>query len=294
MDASVPDSGVALDAGRPDASVPVDGGTYRSSLRVCWTDSSCPRVFSIAHGGAWDLVSRPYNSDGAIAAAYAGDLDGVKIDVRVTRDRVPVISHSSPIQLYESVDCYNQRIESMTAAQVTACHRAPSTTEKFQRLDSVLGFLRGKMLVQLTVKRPQDYARVIEELHTLGAEEFAFLEISTEELQTLIPTITGSGTVWYLINVGSNLGEVDTLLNSIRNPRAFMFEFDTSVQLGSLAARLHSAGVRAFTYDSSTTATEQQLKGYFDQGYDVVSAQAAANCVKARKGVNLARGVSPP
>lgn len=288
----------SLDAGPDggaDAGLPIDGGTYRNSLSVCWTDATCPRVMAVGHGGAWNTSSAPYDSNAAIAAAYAAGMEGVKIDVRVTADDVPVIAHSSPIQLYESVDCYNKVIESITAAEVTACHRFPSTTETFQRLDDVLAYLRGRMVAQLTVKRSLDYARTIAQIHASGAEDFTFMEISTSELQTLIPTLPGSGSVWYLVNVASNLAEIDTLLNTIKNPRAFMYEMDSTVSLGTLVtARLHPAGVRAFTYDSSATASAAELKALFDSGYDVVSAQTGANDVQARIQVNTARGVSPP
>ena len=292
-DAGTPDAG-GVDSGMPDASVRLDGGTYRNSLSICWTDATCQRVFAVAHGGAWDAVNLPYDSDGALAAAYAAGIDGVKIDVRVTADNVPIISHSSPLQLYESIDCYNRVIETSTAAQVTACHRAPSQTEKFQRLDTVLDYLRGKMVVQLTVKRQVDYARVIQQIHAQNAEDFAFMEISTSDLQTLIPPIPGSGSIWYLINVASTLSEVDTLL-TLNNPRAFMYEFDPTVNMSTLTStRLHPAGIRTFTYDRSATLSQQQIKTYFDTGFDVVSTQLATNAVNARKQVNTARGVSPP
>ena len=292
-DAGVPDAGLP-DAGRADAGLTVDGGTYRNSLSLCWTDATCARVLAVAHGGAWDALNVPYDSDAALAAAYAAGIDGVKIDVRVTSDNVPVISHSSPLALFESLDCYNRVIETSTAAQVTACHRAPSSTEKFQRLDTVLDYLRGKMVVQLTVKRPQDYARVIQQIHAQNAEDFAFMEISTSELQTQIPALAGAGTIWYLIDVASNLAEVDTLL-TINNPRAFMYEFDPSVALGNLVTtRLHPAGIRSFVYEKASTAAEPQFRGYFNAGYDVVSANKATDLVNARKTVNQARGVSPP
>jgi glycerophosphoryl diester phosphodiesterase len=272
-----------------------DGRNYRSSLSVCWTDAMCPRVMSVAHGGAWDLSSAPYDSNAAIAAAYADGVDGVKVDVRVTADNVPVIAHSSPITYYESLDCYNRKIEEMTAAQVTSCHRLPSTTEIFQRLDDVLDYLRGKMVVQLCVKRPSDYGRTIAEIQTKDAEDFAFLEISTSELQGLIPTLPGSDTVYYLVNVGTNVAEVDTLLDVIQNPRAFMVEFDPSVTVATLTqTRLHPGGVRSFTYDSAVPISVQKIQAYFEGGYDVVSSQAAANSVQARKNVNTDRGVSPP
>jgi hypothetical protein len=277
----------------PDAS---DGGTYRTSLSICWTDATCKRVMAIAHGGAWDLASKPYDSDAAIAAAYAAGVEGVKIDVRVTKDGVPVIAHSSPIEIYESLDCFNKKIEDMTAAEVVQCHRFPSATEKFQRLDDVLGYLRGKMVTQLCVKLTADYAATIAELHAEKAEDFAFIELgSASDLQSIIPTISGSGTVWYLVNVGSDVTEVDTILSTIKNPRAFMVEFDPTVAVATIAStKLHPAGVRSFTYDSSVTASVQELAALFSGGYDVVSAQTAANAVKARIQINQARGISPP
>ncbi|HEY3353607.1 MAG TPA: hypothetical protein VGQ83_10180, partial [Polyangia bacterium] len=218
------------------------------------------------------------------------------IDVRVTADDVPVIAHSSPIQTYESLLCSGQKIEEMTAAQVTACLRAPSFSEHFQRLDDVLTYLRGKMVVQLCVKLTTDYARTIAQIHTQGAEDFAFIELgSTSDLQTIIPTITGADTVWYLVNVASNLAELDTLLDVIRNPRAFMYEFDPTVDVSTITpARLHPAGVRSFTYDSAAVLSVATTQGYFEGGYDVVSSQSAANNVQARKNVNTARGISPP
>ena len=295
-DAAAGNGGAATDAGGAGGSdAGTGGGTYRNSLSVCWTDPYCPRVFAVAHGGAWSLTGAPYDSNAALAAAYADGCDGVKIDVRVTKDNVPVISHSSPIQTYESLDCSGKKIEKMTAAEVTSCHRFPSLTQKFQRLDNVLNYLRGKMVVELTVKLSTDIARTIEEVHADHAEDFAFLEISTSDLQNLIPTIQGADSVYYLIDIGTNLTEVDTLLNTIKNPRAFMYEFDPGVDASSLTpTRLHPAGVRSFTYTNAAAPTEPQLQALFENGYDVVSSQGAQNGVAARIVVNKSHGVSPP
>jgi Glycerophosphoryl diester phosphodiesterase family len=269
-------------------------GTYKTSLKVCWSDPTCPRVLAVAHGGLWNYTSAPYDSDAALAAAYAGDVDGVKIDVRVTKDNVPVISHSSPITFYESLDCYNRKIEEMTAAEVTSCHRFPSTTETFQRLDDVLKYLEGKMVVELTVKLSSDYARTISEVHAQSAEDFAFLEISPSELQNLIPTIAGADSIYYLINVASNVSEVDTLI-ALNNPHAFMYEFDPTVDVSTLTpTKLHPAGVRSFTYTDAAAPSVGELQALYQGGFDAVSSNAAANGVTARIAVNQANGVSPP
>jgi len=273
-----------------------DAGSYRSSLAVCWTDATCKRVMAVAHGGAWDLAQKPYDSNAAIAAAYAIGVEGVKIDVRVTKDNVPVIAHSSPIEIYESLDCYNKKIEDMTATQVVKCHRFPSLTETFQRLDDVLNYLRNKMVTQLCVKRSVDYARTIAEIQLQKAEDFAFIELgSTGDLQNIVPTLPGASSAWFMVNVASNVTEVDTILNTIKNPRAFMVEFDPNIAVATITStNLHPANVRSFTYDSSLTASVAQIKALFDGGFDVVSAQTAGNAVKARILVNQARGISPP
>ena len=275
-----------------------DGGTYRSSLTVCWNDATCPRALAIGHGGMWDAVNNPYLSNGALALAYDGGMDGVKIDVRVSSDNIPVLAHSSPIQLYESVDCYNDYIENMTAAQIEQCHRFPSTTETFQRLDDVLTYLQGKLVVQLTVKRSQDYATVIQDVTAFGANDFAFFEVQIPDLQNELPTIAGWDQFYYLVDLSEvadgGTQDVPTVL-AFNNPWIFMVEFGPATTLGTLVtSTLHPAGVRAFIYDDGTIVTVQTQEGYFNEGYDVVSTNSGANGVQARIAVNTARGISPP
>jgi glycerophosphoryl diester phosphodiesterase len=295
-----PDGAASVDGARGvdgslvgDAAPPPDGGTSRTSLGVCWNDASCRRVLAVAHGGAWDALTIPYDSNGALAAAYADGDDGVKIDVRVTKDNVPVIAHSSPLQIYESIDCANKKIEEMTAAQVTACHRFPSSTETFQRLDDVLTYLRGKMVVQLCVKLNTDFARTIEAVHAAGAEDYAFLEVNASDLPA-VAALPGSSTIYDLVNVASDLTPIDAILGT-HNPRVFMIEIDPGVALGTLVtAKLHPAGVRAFIYDNAATPSVSLLVGHYDEGFDVVSSQSGTNGVAARMQVNTARGVTPP
>jgi len=140
-----------------------------------------------------------------------------------------------------------------------------------------------------------DLPRIVEQVLDSAAQDFVFLEIDTIDLQTRVPTIKGGNSVWYLINVASNLAEVDTLLEVIKNPRAFMYEFDPTVQMGDLVARrLNPAGIRSFTYEDSPTASEQQLREHYARGHQVVSANTVQALVQARQAVNQSRGVSPP
>ena len=288
------DAGSGTDAAEgsvPDAGYPK---TYRNSLGVCWTEATCKRALSVAHGGELTFSGNAYDSNAALAAAFANGADGVKIDARITKDNVAVVSHSSPLAVYESVDCYNKKIEEMTAADVTKCHRVTTPAETYQRLDDVLNAMRGKLVVQICVKLQADTAQIAAAVLAAGAEDFAFLEISTSDLQTLVPPIPSNQKLWYLINVSSNLAEVDTLLDTIKNPRAFMYEFEPNAAVSSLVTtRLHPAGIRSFTYDKDASATPA-IKALFDAGFDVVSTNANPSSVQARVQVNTARGVTPP
>ena len=138
-----------------------------------------------------------------------------------------MLAHSSPIQLYESINCYNEYIEDMTAAQIVQCQRFPST-QTFQRLDDVLTYLQGKMVVQLTVKRPQDYATVIQDVNAFGANDFAFFEVLISDLQTELPTIAGWNDFYYLVDLSEvadgGTEDIPTVL-AFDNPWIFMVEF---------------------------------------------------------------------
>jgi len=182
----------------------------------------------------------------------------------------------------------------MTAAQVTACHRFPSSTETFQRLDDVLNYLHGKMTVQLCVKLASDFQRTIDEVRALHAEDFAYLEINAGDVPSVVGPLTGSTSVWWLVNVASDLTQIDPLL-AMHQPKLFMIEIDPGVDIATLpATTLHPAGVRAFIYDNAASPTVAQLKGHYDAGFDVVSSQSGPNGVAARTAVNTARGISPP
>lgn len=52
-------------------------GPWRKSLDSCWTDPSCKRVMTCAHGGEWN-VTFPYDSFPAMETAFNDGADAVK------------------------------------------------------------------------------------------------------------------------------------------------------------------------------------------------------------------------
>ena len=304
-DVSLPaaDSGAQPDGAQPDGVQPdsaqPDGATYRTSLGVCWTDPTCRRALIVSHGGDWTLTI-PYGSFSAFKQAHANGADGIKCDLRMTKDGVAVAAHSSPLKIWESLDCYGKKIEDMTAAQVTSCHMLPSL-ETFPRVDDVLAWAKGKLIVMLTVKESSDFAGGIATVLAAGAQDRVFFEIGTGDFQNTLKSVTGGKKVYYLVKIDAT-SDVDLMLYKGKSPRAFMYELEPTYSNASAAqvaamikTKLRPAGIRPFAASAANpiTATVQNHLGLFNQGFEVVMSYNLANGVAARIKANKAAGISP-
>ena len=162
---------------------------YRTSLADCWTSAACQRVMLVTHGGDWDL-NTPYDSRPAFVRAVQRGTDGIKGDFRLTVDGVGVIAHSSPIELFESVECAGKVIEEMTADEVTACHLIGSKST-FQRVDHLLSWARGRTVVMLDVKRAADLTGAIRVGLENAAQDFLFYEVHVKDFESIVVGTTG-------------------------------------------------------------------------------------------------------
>jgi len=291
------------DASLTDASVPdqsaVDAGTYRTSLEVCWKDPSCTRALVVSHGGDWDLGT-PYGSRGAFDRAVQNGADGIKTDLRMTQDGVAVVAHSSPIEVYESLDCAGRKIEEMTGAQVAGCHIFPSTSETFQRVSDVLTWARGKVVIMLTVKEARDFPAAIALVNSAGAGNYVYYEVNVSEMQGIVLTAPNWDKLNYMVNLGSP-ADADLMLDTVKNPRVFMYELDPDYPGGNdattasqFASRIHLAGKRPFAASDTKNATVDNHLARFNEGFDTVMSYDLKNGVIARTQANQSRGVSPP
>ena len=284
----------SADATLPDAAIADTGPGYLASLQECWADLKCKRAFVISHGGDWSLKDFPYDSKSSFLRAWQGGADGIKTDFHVTKDNVPVVAHSSPILGFESLDCADQIIEEMTAAEVTACHLFPSETETYQRVDDVLEWARGKLTIMLTIKKSKDFARAIQLVREHHAEDYVFLEVKLGDLEAE-SKLPDADKVW----VNAELGGPEQLdaLVALKHPRVLMAELDGWPDLATVRKvvdeKIHPAGWRAFasSKDYPSVAQHQSL---WEAGFDVVMSYNLVDGVAARKLVNTARGVVPP
>lgn len=272
---------------------------YYNSLSRCWTDATCPRAMLVSHGGDWDVLA-PYDSHTALVRAVQRGSDGIKGDLRVTADNVAVITHSSPIEGYESLDCAGRYIEQMTAAEVTACHMLGSKTETFQRVDSLLRWARGRTVVMLDVKVASDLPRAIEVGIENQAEDTLFLEVHQSDYFQYVVGAPGWERLHYLVWLDSP-ESAQTVIADGHPAQAFMYEmqptyanYDAAAMKTFITGTLHPAGVRAFTATDTKDPTVENHQMLFDEGIDVVMTYDLTNGLQVRQAVNGARGVSPP
>lgn len=283
------------DSAAPDTGA---GGTHKTSLSVCWTEPGCHRALVVSHGGDWSALGAPFLSRQAFQQAVDLGADAIEADVRVTSDGVPVIMHSSPIEYYESLDCGGQVIEEMTAAEITQCHLGLSTTETVQRLDDLLDWSEGRVIIELDVKQSTDLAATVATIQASSAADRAFIMVSTGEIQTDIPAVPGWDALHYMVNISAP-AEVADMVALAPSHEIFMLEmnrsydgFDESQVSALITSTLHPAGLKPFTSSDDVGSAASHLDAYH-QGFDVVLSYACATGVESAAAINVERGYPP-
>lgn len=119
-----------------------------------------PRLVLIGHRGTAEAA--PENTLLAFQRAVAAGVDAIELDVRLSRDGVPVVIHDSTVD--RTTDGHG-RVADLTAAELGALNAAarvgdPAVTAGIPTLDEVLDWARGKTRVVVEVKGTQDPALV--------------------------------------------------------------------------------------------------------------------------------------
>jgi glycerophosphoryl diester phosphodiesterase len=298
--ASLPDGSTSTPA---DAATGSDPSQWRTSLASCWTDVSCTRALLIAHGGEWKLANPAYGSTAAYDAAFTDNADAIKADVRFSQDGVAVVVHSSPFQAYEidplDFSCLGARVEQLTAADIVACRWING--DHIQRLDTLLAWANAKTIIMLTVKDESTIPQTIAAVIAAHATDYAFLEISTSAMTTIVPNAASHDQVYYLVEA-ANQADVTTVLG-LHDPRAFMIEDANADGFGGMTAaavgtlvstQLHPAHVRSFSSVASISAGAADHTALWSEGFDVVMTNSYAAGHVARIALDTSRGVTPP
>jgi hypothetical protein len=113
----------------------------------------------VVHGGDWNLTY-PYDSLPAFQKADSKDADAVKGDFRVSSDNIGMVMHSSPVEIWESLDCFNQSVEEHSAEENSECHMEV-TNITFSTVPEVLAWADGVINFMFCVKETEDIPRAI-------------------------------------------------------------------------------------------------------------------------------------
>jgi len=103
-----------------------------------------PRPLAIAHRGA--SVEAPENTLAAFGRALALDVDGIELDVRLTRDGIPVVFHDATLTRLTG---RRARLSRLTLADLRAVR---VRGEPIPTLEEVLRQVRDRALVQIEIK----------------------------------------------------------------------------------------------------------------------------------------------
>jgi glycerophosphoryl diester phosphodiesterase len=126
------------------------------------------RPLVIAHRGA--SAEAPENTLAAFRRALALGVDGIELDVQVTRDGVPVVFHDASLR----------RLTGVTGPLATRTWRDMKKlrvhgTEPIPRLADVLALVRGRAVVQIELKRGSRAAPVVRVIRRARAAAWVIL-----------------------------------------------------------------------------------------------------------------------
>ena len=122
----------------------------------------------IAHRGA--SAERPENTLAAFRRALALRVDGIELDVQITRDGVPVVFHDDSLRRLTGS---SGRIGMKTWRELKKLR--VHGTEPIPRLADVLALVRGRVVVQIELKRGAKAAPVVRAIRRAKAAGWVIL-----------------------------------------------------------------------------------------------------------------------
>lgn len=137
------------------------------------------RFFVVAHRGASGY--EPENTLSAVRRALEMGVDAVEVDVRLSRDRVPVVIHDETV---DRTTGGRGRVRDMTVAELRELDAGRG--EKIPRLEEILDEVRGRGVLFLEVKEreaAEPSLKLVGERAML--EEVLFISFVEEALLTI-------------------------------------------------------------------------------------------------------------
>lgn len=213
-----------------------------------------PRPLVIAHRGA--SAERPENTLAAFRRALALRVDGIELDVHVTRDGVPVVFHDSSLRRLTG---RAGRIESRTWPELAPL-RVLGSDQGIPRLSEILRLTRGRAMVQIELKVGTGVAPVVRAIRSAGASEWvvlaSFSAALVRDARRLAPTIPRM-----LISEGR--GRPGTLLRQLAELGASGISVNhRAIRSRAWIEYFHRRSLSVWTWTVNDRATARRLGGW--------------------------------
>lgn len=212
-----------------------------------------PQPLIIAHRGA--SAEQPENTLAAFRRALALKVDGIELDVQLTRDGVPVVFH----------DDTARRLTGQPGRLATRTWREIQSwrvhgTERIPRLSEVLALTRGRAVVQIELKRGVAVAPVLRAVRQAAATKwviFASFELSlVRSAAQLAPGIPR-------MLISDGLGGPDKLLRQMASVGASGLSVNyRAVTNRAFVETLQSKGVSLWCWTVNDARTARRLAGW--------------------------------
>ena len=267
-----------FDCRSADVSIPRSSPVPINCLRT----SDCNEPMVIGHrgvGGDFGTIA-PENSLSAIRAALVLGLDGVELDVRLTRDDELVLMHDRDIgRTTNGTGLVSEmRRGVLTSFELSAPRLANRTgdfsCERVPTLEAALRLIHGQLLVFLDVhtERVDLVASLIDELELY---ETVYLMVHEEGLISMIRALDSR--LQTVFPVG-NQEDLDRLLSAGPSaaPEVMIIPSPDAVLMSE---RLHQAGLKAMVDTVGTdviASITRDLQGYvdtFQNGVDLIQSE---------------------
>jgi glycerophosphoryl diester phosphodiesterase len=192
----------AAPACAPPETAPPGEGPARLApfLDACLFDAACDEVLVVAHRG--EGVAEPENSRAAVRAVAAAGADVVELDVRPTRDGVPIVLHDDTFtRTTDQAERFPGRpaasdldlaeVKTLTLRDDEGRCGDPDADEERCRVPTfreALQVARGRALVMIDYKGG-DIARVVDDILAEEADGFAWFFDSNEANLDLVEAL---------------------------------------------------------------------------------------------------------
>jgi len=233
-----------------------------------------PPILCIAHRGA--SAEAPENTLPAFARAIELGVDGIELDVQLTRDGVPVVFHDTALRRLTGV---SGRLANCSKADL---RRLNVKGEPIPTLAEVLDFVRGRVVLQVEIKPAVEVGPVVRVIRRARARRNTILASSDFEVLRAAGVLAPE-TTRMLIDPArgvraANLKSAGRLLGAMARVGASGVSIDhRRVQSAAFVGFLQARGAQVWCWTVNAESRQRQLQAW---GVDAILSDDPARLIR--------------